>query len=54
MNEERTRKKIEQKTVMGRSVGKLMKTVATRFLGMSMCICMVIPNLFTRRISKLD
>lgn len=45
---------IEQKNMLGRRVGKLVKRVATSFVGMTMCIGRAIPKCSLREIPELD
>lgn len=53
-NEELTATYGGQKTVVGKSVEKLVKSVPTRFVGMAMCISRAIPKWCAREICELD
>lgn len=45
---------VDQKTVVGRSVEKQLKIVATRFVRMEICIGRAILKCLLREISELD
>lgn len=52
--EELTRTYGEQKTVLRRSVRKLLKSVATIFVVMSLCTCRTTPEQCVQEIFELD
>lgn len=50
-NEELIRQYGEQITVLGKSLGELLKSISTRFVGLAMCTNSAIPKWCLRKVS---